>query len=787
MIILSINAVFYKTSDELNTYEKHVSAPYIRGGYKFDKAKKCYITVSGLGFYDLFVNGKKITKGLLAPYISNPDDIVYFDRYDVTSLTGEAGETAIGLILGNGMQNCPGGRVWDFDIAPFRNPPCFALLVTEADGEGNEKTLDIGASFRFSPSPVIFDDLRSGCFYDAGKEIKDWNKPGFDFSAWDKVRKADRPRGEYRYCQADPIEVYNELKAAEIRPAVLDDRLWNRENMRLDTQYKFNKLGKEGIMYDFGINSAGIVRLKISGRPGQEIYIQFCEHMTRDGRPSYVNSGSFYPDGYGQSLLYICRGDEEEIFEPAFCYYGFRYAVVFGLEQDQIKDDTLVFLQASSRLTERGNFTCSDEIMSTLGKMIRNSDLSNFWYFPTDCPHREKNGWTGDAAVSAERMLLTLTPEKAYTEWLRNICKSQRSDGMLPGIIPTGGWGFEWGNGPAWDNVLSEICWQIYRLRGDIEPARECADSLLRYLAYISKRRNGRGLCDFGLGDWLQPRKGAGSPVAPEALTNTVISVYIAFKSEKLFEALGLELYRDFARRLKEELRKAVRDNFIDFGSMTALPRCQTAQAMCIYYGIFDESEMPAAYDSLVKIVEDDGEKINCGMLGLRVIFHALSDCGRGDLAFRMITRTDYPSYGMFVKRGMTSVPENFKEDEDIDSPDSLNHHFFGDISSWFIQRVAGIGVNPYDGNPCEFLIFPDFIPALDSADAFYDSPCGRVSVGWERDGEKVRLEIAAPEGASGYIRLPEGFVFDAQTDSRRDGSNYIPLEAGEYICRTIV
>ncbi|MBR4451639.1 MAG: alpha-L-rhamnosidase N-terminal domain-containing protein, partial [Clostridia bacterium] len=210
---MSISAVFYKASDEMNSYEKHVPAPYIRGSYVFDRSKKCSITVTGLGFYDLFVNGKKITKGLLAPYISNPDDVVYFDRYDITSLIGEAEETAIGLILGNGMQNCPGGRVWDFDIAPFRNPPCFALLVTEEDGEGNEKTLDIGASFRWSPSPVIFDDLRSGCFYDAGKEIKDWNKPGFDFSSWDKVRKADRPRGEYRYCQADPIEVYNELKA----------------------------------------------------------------------------------------------------------------------------------------------------------------------------------------------------------------------------------------------------------------------------------------------------------------------------------------------------------------------------------------------------------------------------------------------------------------------------------------------------------------------------------------------------------------------------------------------
>ncbi len=783
---MSINAVFYKAFDEFNTYEKHVPAPYIRGDYSFDRSKKCYITVSGLGFYELFVNGRNITKGLLAPYISNPDDYVYFDRYDITDLIAEGEKTAIGLILGNGMQNCPGGKIWDFDIAAFRNSPCFALLITEEDADGNEKTLDIGDSFRCNPSPVIFDDLRSGCFYDAQKEIDGWNLPGFDFSSWSPVKKADRPRGEYRLCDADPIKVYNELKPVEIKKARLDDRLYNSDRMKLDTQYKFNKLGAEGIMYDFGINSAGTVRLKISGRPGQEIYIQFCELMTSGGRPSYVNSGAFTPDGYGQTLFYICRGGKEEIFIPPFCYFGFRYAVIFGLDEEQIKEDTLTFLQASSSMSERANFTCSDEIMNSLGKIVRNSDLSNFWYFPTDCPHREKNGWTGDAAVSAERLLLTLTPEKSYREWLRNICKAQRLDGMLPGIIPTGGWGFEWGNGPAWDNVLSELCWQIYRLRGDLTPAAECADSLLRYLAYISKKRNDKGLCDFGLGDWLQPLKDADQSTAPVPLTNTVISSYIAEKSEKLFKALGLDLHSNFARQLKEELKKAVRDSFIDFGSMTALPRCQTSQAMCIYYGIFEKSEIPQAFKTLVEIVEDDGEKLNCGMLGLRVIFNVLSDYGRGDLAFKMITRTDFPSYGMFVKRGMTSLPENFKTDEDIDTPDSLNHHFFGDIASWFIQKVAGIKVNPFDNNPCEFLIRPDFIPGLDYAEAFYDAPCGRVGVKWKRVGKDIKLNIIAPDGACGYIRLPRGYVLDTEEGKTSYGSNYIPLAQGEYICSLI-
>ncbi len=755
--------IFYKATDEFNTYEKHISAPYLRTEFKTDADKKYKITVSGLGFYDLFINGEMVTKGLLAPYISNPDDIVYFDEYDISSHAKNGGNICVGLILGNGMQNAPGGGVWDFDKAIFRNVPCFALALTSSD-ENGEDTIDIGSRFKTHPSPIIFDDLRSGCFYDARAEIPGWDLPGFDDSGWSEVKKADTPRGERRLCDAAPILVEKEIKAVEIKKTKLDPRFNNRENMRADTQFKFNGREKTGVMYDFGINTSGVCKLKIDSRPGQEIFIQFCELKTLEGLPSYNNAGSFYPDGYGQTIYYICRGGSEE-FIPSFCYFGFRYAVIFGLDDDQIKDDTLVMLRAHSDLKENGGFRCSDEIMNKLGEIVRNSDLSNFWYFPTDCPFREKNGWTGDAAVSAEHVLLNLTPEKSYREWLRNICKAQRKDGSLPGIVPTGGWGFEWGNGPAWDNVLSELCWQIYRLRGDIEPARECSDSLFLYLNYLTKLRDEKGLISYGLGDWLQPGRGAGDPVAPVILTSSVISCYIAYKSEMLFGALGLEMQRKFAASLKESLRESVRKEFIDFDTFTVRPRCQTAQAICIYYGIFDESEKQAAGRVLESIVHESGDRIDCGMMGLRVIFHVLSDLGLGNLAYKMITREDYPSYGMFVRRGETSLPESFITDEDYDWSDSLNHHFFGDISSWFIQRVAGIRINPQNLSSNAFVIRPDIIDALGSAEAFYDAPCGRLSVKWERSGDKVSLEVTAPEGASGMVAPPQGYAFEGSED----------------------
>ncbi|MBO4894004.1 MAG: family 78 glycoside hydrolase catalytic domain [Clostridia bacterium] len=773
--------IFYKATDEFNTYEKHVNAPLIRKVYETGDFDKAEILVSGLGFYDLFVNGKKITKGLLAPYISNPDDIVCFDSYDVTDLFVN-GKNTVGLILGNGMQNAPGGRIWDFDSASFRNAPCFAFSLTVTDKNGEKTVYEADTSFKCKPSAILFDDIRSGCFYDANLETDGWLEADFDDSDWAPVKKAENPRGERRLCEADPIVITEEIKPVKIFDAVYCEDFHCNGRMVFDTPFKFDFRGKTGKVFDFGINTAGIFRLKLNGRKGQKIYIATCEYINSKGEPANNNIANFYPADYCQAMYYVCRGEKDEIFEPSFSYYGCRYAVVFGLDEEQITEETLVMLRANSDLRERGNFECSDPVMNALRDMSRVSDLANFYYFPTDCPHREKNGWTGDAAVSCERVVLTLTAEKSYREWLRNICKAQRIDGALPGIIPTGGWGFRWGNGPAWDNVLTELCWQIYRLRGDLTPARECSESILRYLSYISQKRRPDGLIAIGLGDWLQPMKGAGDPTAPLEFTDSVISMYICRKAAALFKALGLESHYVFAAGLCDSFRAAIRENLVDFATMTVKCRCQTAQACAIYYGVFDDCEKPQAGRVLLDLVHEKGDHFDCGMIGMRVIFHVLSDLGEGALAYKMITRKDYPSYGCFIDYGYTALPEDFRPENEIDFPASLNHHFFGDIVSWFIQRVAGIRVNPKNRDCDEFEITPDFIESLSFAKAYYDAPCGTVKVEWNKEGNKATLKIECPEEAKGTIRLPIGwtFVID-ETHRALHGSAYTVLKAGEY------
>ncbi|MGI5959762.1 MAG: family 78 glycoside hydrolase catalytic domain [Massiliimalia sp.] len=732
-------------------YNRQVSAPYLRKSFQLDEIpQQAELVVTGLGFYRLFVNGKEITKGILAPYISNPDHLVYYDRYDLSQLL-RAGENVIGLILGNGMQNCFGGYVWDFDKARWRGAPMTALWFCAKMEDGREVSFEADSSFKTHDSPVIFNDLRMGETYDARLEIPGWCEPGFDDRDWEDALPATAPRGELRLCEAEPIVSSQELRAVSIIPY------------------------QEGYLYDFGINTAGRIRLCVTGTPGQEIVLEHGEWY-HDGildrsNINFADRGDPRAEMVQRSR-YVCRGEGEEVYAPYFSYYGFRYVYVKGITKEQAVAELLTYEVMHSDLKERGSFSCSNETANLLQLFTRRSTLANFFYFPTDCPHREKNGWTGDAALSAEHTLLNLNPETSYREWLRSIRAAQDSRGALPGIVPTGGWGFEWGNGPAWDCVLTYLPYFTWRYRGDTQMIRENATAIFRYLHFLTTLVKENGLIDYGLGDWCPPGRGADDVKSPLIFTSSVISMDIARKAAELFEVIGWTLQKEFAQKLAENLRRAVRRQLVDYATMTAMGACQTSQAMAIFYDIFEPGEKPEAFARLLELIEDCDGHMDCGILGARVIFHVLSAFGHADLAFHMITRPDYPSYGNWVARGATCLWEDFQPVGGTVA--SMDHHFFGDISSWFIQSVCGIVVNP-KADDCNALeIAPHFVSELTWAEASHLAEAGKVSVRWERDGQDVVLTLEVPEGMHGYLYAPKGWLFPGQM-------GVLELKSGEY------
>lgn len=772
---MKLSSKFIKANEMLCDLEHHVPAPYFRKSFMLDFTPlKAEVTICGLGLYELYINGKNITKGPLAPYFSNTDDICYYDNYDISGLLDE-GENVIGILLGNGLRNPFGGFVWDFDQATHRGAVTVALCLEASDGE-NVYELEADESFRTHPSPITFDDLRMGCRYDARLEIPRWCERGFDDISWSYAMAEKTPKGKQKLCSAEPIVCTEELKPVEIK-----------HYDRLPFGYKNTAPGAEALeesyrenvyVYDFGVNTAGVTALHIHGKPGQKITIRHGEHLI-DGKFS-VNTTIFNQPSYierylkyGQTDVYICKGGEE-CFVPKFKYDGFRYAYVEGLEPKQATMEALTVLVMNSDVCSRAGFVCSDDTLNQLQIMARRSDLSNFYYFPTDCPHREKNGWTGDAVVSAEHMLLNLSVENSLREWLDNIRMSQRADGRLPGIVPTGTWGFKMDCGPIWDGVCVVLPYYIYKYTGNKDIIKENAAMIMRYLFYMTTKRDERGLVAFGLGDWIDPNEEKDGKVAsPLEFTCSAGCYDIASKAGFLFEEIDCMAEKNYAFALAEEFRSAIRIHLIDPQTKVVAGECQTSQAMAMEVGLFDRNELEEAGKRLVEIIHRDGDINACGMIGLRYIFHALTRLGQTNLAYKIITCRHPHCYGYWVENGATTMRESFKS---LEHPamDSQNHHFLGDVSSWMIQELAGIKPNPQANDTAEFEISPHFVEDLTYAEGYYDSMYGRIYSRWERVAVGIRLMIEIPSGMWGNVVMEDGWQFV-------DGRRQIEISEGKY------
>ena len=730
---------FIRAGEDYTLPDRPVPMPYFRRSFTVrESLSRAELTVCGLGLCESYVNGVCVSRGRLGPYRANPDHLVYFDVLDITHLL-HPGKNAAAFWLGTGLQSSV-VRKWQWRELPWRGPVQLAFRLRLVYAGGQTETLFSDEETRTAPSPLRFCDYHGGEDYDARLELPGWNEASFDDSTWQASLPAPTPRGTPRICEAEPIGCFEQLTPVQILPY------------------------ENGFLYDFGVNSAGVCRLKLCGAPGQKITLFHFERML-DGRPYLERICA--PDLRSQLDTYICAGGEAE-WQPRFTYHGFRYVLIEGLTPEQAVPETLTFLVMHSSLARTGSFSCGDPTANRLVEITLRSDLSNFFWFPTDCPHREKHGWTADAALSAEQTLCYFDASASYREWLRSIYAAMTPGGGLPGIVPTGGTTYDWGNGPAWDGVLAELPYRSFLFTGDRQIVQEAAVPLMRYLTYLHTRRDETGTICFGLGDWCD----CGQPelfcATPQRMTDTVCAMEIARKAEFLFTVLGQTAFGDFAAALHKALWDSARQALIDPVRLLAYGETQTAQAMAIDAGLFLPEELPGAMRQLRNLIADADDHFSGGVLGARVIFRVLAEHGEAELAAKMILRPDAPSYGSLLSRGATSLWEEM--DAGDPSRGDENHHFWGDIAAWF-QRYPG-GIRILSADSADYA--PVFLSAMDHASAEHTFPNGFLSARWQREGKNIRLTVET-DGLNGSIRLPEGYAF-------ADGSTVRTLHSGEYL-----
>ena len=342
--ISQINKFQYiAASKDFNTRQKHVNAPLFRKQFRCDGLpEQAILRIACVGLYLLYVNGTEITKGYLAPYISNCNDTVYYDEYDITPLLLADADNVVCVILGNGFANAIDFDIWQFESSPFRRAPCFALTLTY----NGKQTLQTDTLFELYDSAIMFDDIRAGERYDARLRRTELFAPSRkELPGCKKPIIVETPHGELRKCNVEPI----------------------REQRRFSAQRVISS--RDGYIYDFGENNAGVVCLRVNGESGQKITFDFGE-VVIDGKLNKDNIVcDFVCDDYKWDYVqhdeYICT-DGWQTWTPSFTYHGFRYVYVTGLTSEQATIDALQCIVLHSDVKQRGNFRCSNQTLNRI-------------------------------------------------------------------------------------------------------------------------------------------------------------------------------------------------------------------------------------------------------------------------------------------------------------------------------------------------------------------------------------------------------------------------------------
>ena len=694
------------------------------------KVKTATLFVTGCGFYEASLNGVKIGDKVLDPTPTEFDRHVHYSTYLLDGSLPE-GTNTLKLLVGHGWWDVRTDSAWNLIAGRWRDFPRALAQLEIVYQDGTRETVVTDASWRQVASPVLFDCIRSG-------EVVG---PEPTLPAGLAAVEVAAPAGAL-VAQAVPAsKIVRTIEPVEVRK--LAEGMW---------------------AVKFAENVAGWARITFEGQqPGDVVTIRYdersyeeCQKLTRGFMHCYGFAGSHRacPVGEGfQCDRYICRGGEET-YEPRFTYNGYQYLLLSGLKAAPKKIVGCV-IRTDYRVI--GSFESSDRDLNALMAAAARSYDSNFANgFPTDCPHREKNGWTGDASIASELAQYHCENTAAYESYLRNLRDTQLEDGNLCCISPSGGWGYAWGNGPGWDSALYTIAWNLYAYRDDQRVLRETYDALVKYLDYTATREDPMtALVQHGLGDWI--------PVSKMPTVEYTSSCYY-MQALKIAARLA-NMYKDEEREgrftiaaahVRNSLRHKYRygDGFWDDGR-------QTAEAMALAFGLVEPAEKADVLSRLVEAVEKTGRHVDMGLFGTKWVFRELARNGRADLAFEMLLNPTKPSMMEWLQKSDGGTLW-----EDWGQGYSRNHIMFGDFMAVAYQYLAGIRLPEEEGSTSavflprvrgfkEILLAPQPIDRLSYVTASVDTPYGVVASSWKRENGVVKYVFTVPAGTTATIRLP--------------------------------
>lgn len=671
-----------------------VDSPLFRKSFELEaEVVRAVLRVYSTGWYELSINGRKPDNRVLAPANSPYNRRMLYDDYDVTVALKQGGN-AIGLWLGNGynLNYSRWGWKWKRDKAVI-----LQLDIELADGTTRQVVTD--ESWQTADSPLLLNDIYDGEIFDACRVQPGWDQ--FDFAAdgWANAAVADAPSGTLEPNKQPPVRVWEPLMPARV----------------LNTR-------DGAAVYDFGQNIAGWARIEAKGPSGSRVTLKYSELIDAEGRiDPWTNRNAKAKDVY-----LLQGGGGAEFYEPRFTYHGFRYVEVSG-------DAELLSIEAvpiHSDVRETGDFHSSDPLLNQIQSNMRWSLLNNLVSIPTDCCQRdERTPCQMDSAVVEEAAIQNFDMQLYYRKWLGDI---EGSD-----------------SNPDWSGDQVTLPWFLYEYYGDQETLARQYPSMKSYIDHLNARWP-EGVVLEGFGDWCPPNEDGWDNYFGEVeIVNTALYFRQALVVSMAAGVLGLEDDRKRYGQLAEAVKQAFTTRFYRgdgiYGSGS-----QTAQLMPLAYGMVPEAEVNQAVQGLVAVIADKNNHLDTGIYGTRYLLDVLADHGLIDLAYEILTQTDYPSFGYQIAQGATTLWEQWSIKGGMHSHD---HAMFAGIGASFYTKLAGI--QPLAPGYGRIGIAPHIPRKLEWAEARIETVHGLVASSWRKEGERVELDIVIPQNTTAVISLP--------------------------------
>lgn len=714
--------------------KRYLPAPYLRKEFKVSRAvSRATLYVTAQGFVEMYLNGKRVGDEFFTPGWTDYRKRIYYRTYDVTAMLSK-GDNAIGAILGDGWFR---GNISILGQNQYGDKLRLLSQLHIDYADGSSEVIASGSDWKASYGPIIVSDMQEGETYDARKEIPGWSRAGFSEQGWSPVVIGSTIKPAIEAYPGVPVRCTEELATAKLTEP------------------------KPGVhVFDLGQNFSGWIRLKVRGKAGDKVHMQFGEMLNPDGTVYTENLRSARC-----ADTYILKGGAEEVWEPRFTFHGFRYVEVTGLPGKPTPDMiTGIVIHSDAPLTSA--FECSNPMLNQLHRNIVWGQRSNYLEVPTDCPQRdERLGWTGDTQVFIRSGAYHQDVSAFFSKWIIDLMDTQNGAGTLGQQAPV----FHGHGSPAWADAGIICPWTIHQVYGDNRLIEKHYAAMARFIESCGKK--GLGGPGGGFGDWLA----IGSDT-PKELISAAYYGYSTSLMAKMAEALGKMEDAQKYGKLSEDIRLHFQKTFVKPDGVIA-GNSQTAYCLALYFNLLTEEQRKQAAAHLVTQIEAKNYHLSVGFVGVPILLPTLTQIGRSDFAYRLIQNTTYPSWCYSIEQGATTIWErwnSYTKDKGFGdvNMNSFNHYAYGACSEWMFRSMLGIET---DGSGFKAITMkPELGAGVTWAKGHYDSIRGRIVSDWKQEGNTFQWAVTVPANTSATLYIPA-----TKAAEITEGGNAIKKAAG--------